>query len=317
MIKRMFIMFVVFLSFTAMARVDSMSYGDNTISWRTYETEGPVAAFTISGSTVWYSTGNSVGTYDFRSTKSVKKRQYPKLGDVSSEGIKTIECDNKGGIWFGGPQGAVHYKNDKFISFTKEKGLSDDGVNKILSASNAVWVGTDNGLSCYKNGSWKVYTTKGGLTGNNIRDITVDDKGTVWFATDKGITEFDGTQWKKHTMKNGLSWNDAKAIAYDERKGELWAAVGEQDVNSYNGKEWNTYMDIQIGIVCIMIDTQSRIWFGSMSGPIKYNGIEWLTEASKVGFPAAQVSDMYRDENGDLFFGIETGVLHMKNPYPY
>ena len=126
-----------------------------------------------------------------------------------------------------------------------------------------------------------------------------------------------GSQWKKYNESSGLSSNDAKAIAFDDRQGILWAAVGEMDVNSYNGKEWSTYMDIQVGISCIMSDTQSRIWFGSESGALKYNGFEWLTEPAKIGFPAAVVNDMYRDGKGDLYFAIESGVLHMANPYPY
>ena len=76
-------------------------------------------------------------------------------------------------------------------------------------------------------------------------------------------------------------------------------------------------MDIQPDITCIMVDSQSRIWFGAMTGVLKYNGFEWVTDPAKVGFPAAVVNDMYRDSAGDLYFALDNGILHMTNPYPY
>ena len=298
----------------AQAVVDSMSYGDNTIEWKVYDTEGPASAFAVSNKQLWYSTGQTVGLID---RKTNKKRAYPRLGDAPSSGVTTIALDNSGGVWFGGNSGVTLLKNKKFEHFTKSNGLSDDVVNKIEYLSGAVWIATGNGISRYSSGSWNTYTTDQGVCGNNVRDITADNKGNIYFATDKGIAVFTGSSWKKYDMSNGLSANDVKAVAYDTRKGVLWAAVGEQDVNNLEGKEWNTFMDIRPDITSIMADTQSRIWFGSTSGMLKYNGFEWVADPAKIGFPAAVISQMYRDSKGDLYFAIETGVLHMKNPYPF
>ncbi len=316
MFNRIFICIALLFPVMAGAQtiVEKMDHGDNTISWRVYDTKGIPVAFAIEGSDLWYSIGMTVGLFDL---KTNQERLYPKLGEVASAGVKTIAGDKRGGVWFGGDAGAILFKNGKFKAFTKDNGLSDNTVNKILCVSGDVWIGTENGVTRYKNGSLTVYTKKDGLCGNSIRDIAADDKGTVYFATNKGIAALRGGQWKKYDANSGLSYNDVKAIAYDDRKGELWAAVGEMDVNSFNGKEWSTYMDIQIGIGCIMSDTQSRIWFGSEAGALKYNGFEWLTDPAKIGFPAAVVNDMYRDGKGDLYFAIDSGVLHMKNPYPY
>ncbi len=291
-----------------------MDYGDNSIEWRIFESEGAVTAFTVVSGTIWYSTGVSVGELDMKTNKS---RAYPTLGSASGEGIKTIAHDGRKGVWFGGVEGAIFYANNKFTTYTKENGLADNAVNVIYCTGGSVWVGTENGLSQLQGSSWKSYTVKDGLCGNKIRDITDDGKGGVWFATNKGIAGYTSGQWKTFDVKSGLSSNDVKAIAYDTRKKEMWAAAGEQDVNNYNGKEWNVFMDIMPGLTSIMSDTQSRIWFGSTSGIIKYNGFEWVTDPAKVGFPATLVNDMYIDNKGDLYFALENGVLHMKNPYPY
>lgn len=316
MVIRLLTGIALFLAVTVGAQtvVDEMDHGDNTVSWRVYDTKGVPVAFAIEGLKLWYSIGTTVGLFDL---KTNQERLYPKLGEVASAGIKTIAGDKGGGVWFGGDAGAILYKNGKFKVFTKDNGLSNDIVNKILCVSGSAWIGTGKGVTRYRGGTLTVYTKKDGLCGNEIRDIAADDKGAVYFATNNGIAVLKGDQWKKHDTNSGLSSNDAKAIAYDDRQGILWVAVGEMDVNSFDGKEWSTYMDIQVGIRCIMSDTQSRIWFGSESGALKYNGFEWLTDPGKIGFPAAVVNDMYRDSKGDLFFAVDNGVLHMKNPYPY
>lgn len=316
MFKRICICIALFFPVMVGAQtvVDEMDHGDATVSWRIYETKGTAVAFAIEGANLWYSIGSTVGLFDL---KTNKERLYPKLGDVASAGIKTIAGDKRGGVWFGGGEGAILFKNGKFKAFTEDKGLSNNTVNKIHCVSGDAWIGTEKGVTRYKNGSLTVYTTKDGLAGNIVRDITADDKGAIYFATNKGIAVLKGSQWKKYTESSGLSSNHVKAIAYDTRKGELWAAVGEMDVNSFDGKEWSVYMDIQMGIMCIMADTQSRVWFGSEAGALKYNGFEWLSDPAKIGFPAAMINDMYRDSKGDLYFALESGVLHMKNPYPY
>lgn len=316
MIRRILLSIIVLfpLFVGAQTVVDSISYGDNTIQWRVYESDGPVIAFTVTPKKIWYSIGTSVATYDL---KTNKKRTYPKLGTVSSEGIKTMTNDKKGNVWFGGPGGAVVVMGGKFKNFTKKNGLASNNVNTITCTKNATWIGTDKGVTCYNRGSLKSYTVSEGLTGNDVRGIVVDNNGGIWLATNKGVTLLKNEKFIKYDMKSGLSWNDSKAIAYDARTEIIWVAVGEQDVNSFNGKEWNTYMDIQMGITSIMSDTQSRLWFGSSEGIIKYNGFEWVSDPAKIGFPAAQVMDMYRDGRGDLYFALETGVLHMTNPYPF
>ena len=316
MLQKIIIGLLLVLPFTVGAQtvVDSMSYGDNSIEWKVYDTEGPATAFAISTTQVWFSTGQTVGVFN---RKTNKKRAYPRLGDAPATGIKTIALDRNGGVWFGSDNGVTQLKDNKFQHVTKDNGLSDNVVNKIKFLSGAVWVATGNGISRCSGTTWTTYTSAQGVCGDNVRDIASDNKGNIYFATDKGIAVFTGSSWKKYDMSNGLSANDVKAIAYDKRKKVLWAAVGEQDVNNLDKGEWNVFMEIRPDITCIMVDTQSRVWFGSTSGMLKYNGFEWVADPQKIGFPAAVISQMYRDEKGDLYFAIETGVLHMKNPYPY
>jgi ligand-binding sensor domain-containing protein len=76
-------------------------------------------------------------------------------------------------------------------------------------------------------------------------------------------------------------------------------------------------MEVAEGVIAIMADTQSRIWIATASGLMKFNGEEWISDPQKIGITAAQVAQMTRDEKGNLWFGMESGVLKLDNPYPY
>jgi len=308
--------YVIAIAVYAYGIVDSMDYGSNSMEWRSFVTDEPAVAFAEYKGSVWYATATSVGSY---SLKTNNKDIVTSLGDLPTEGVNDIAVDRSGGLWFG-TQGGVAYTTDgkNFTTYTTEKGLCDNEVHCILAGPDGtVWAGTNTGLAAYRGGSWKTYTTADGLCGMKIRDIAADGGQTVWFATNNGIAVFKGGTWSKLDKTGGMSSNDVRALAWDDRRGELWAAVGESDINNYDGKQWNVFMDIQSGITCIMADTQSRIWVGSSSGIIKYNGFEWIYDPAKMPFACTQCSKMHRDEGGNLWFAINSGVIRLNNPYPY
>ncbi len=295
--------------------VDSMDYGNNTMEWRSFITDEPAVAFAEAKGMVWYATASGVGAY---SVKTNVKNVVMNLGDFSTQGVTCMAADTRGGVWIGTGEGIAHTTDGKtFSTFAKKDGLAGDAVTALhVAGDGTVWVGTKNGASSYGGGSWSTYTTANGLCGNSVRDIA-SGGGKVFFATGAGIAVYSGGKWSKHDKNSGLNSNNVRAVAWDDRRQLLWAAVGESDVNSFNGKEWDDFMEVQKGITCIMVDTQSRVWVGSESGIIKYNGFEWIYDASKMPFPATMCNTMHRDEGGNLWFAIETGVMRLANPYPY
>ncbi|MBN2188523.1 MAG: hypothetical protein JW699_03635 [Chitinispirillaceae bacterium] len=299
------------------ARADSMVY-DTPVEWRLFSIDWPVRAFALQGTTLWCGTERFVASINTRSGKKLEAQRLRELGGMSAENITSIAVDKQGRIWFGGPEGAAMKSGAQVTVFTSENGLSEGRVNVIAAAEDgSVWVGTDNGANRYKDGTWTPFTVKEGLVSNKIQCLLTDARGAVWFGTDKGISVYDGSSWKTQTMKNGMSWNDTKAMGFDRRKETVWAAVGEKDVNCFDGEKWNVYMDIQQGIVAIMVDSQSRIWFGSAAGIMKFNGDDWVSDPKQLGVPVAPAYQLFCDEKGNMWFGLETGVVFRTNPYPF
>jgi ligand-binding sensor domain-containing protein len=297
-------------------KADSMVY-DRPTEWRVFSLDGPAKAFAVNGEQLWMATDAEVGLISMRGKRHETQRMK-KLGTMPAEGIVAIAFDRQGNVWFGGPNGVVQKSGAQFNLFTAEKGLSDNNVTAIAAGTDgSVWVGTENGLNVWNSGSWKTYSAKDGLLSAKIQALVVDNKGTVWIGTNKGISAWNGSKWSSQTMKNGMSWNDTKALAYDKKSGLRWAAVGEKDVNSFDGQKWNVFMEIQPGITSIMADSHSRVWFGSESGLVKFNEEEWISDPAKLGVPGAQIFQMYCDEGGNQWFANENGVVRMANPYPY
>ena len=296
-------------------KVDSIVY-DQGMQWRIFSSPQPVKAFAIQKDVLWFVTESSL--HSMNMVKNSEAQEYKNIGPVPAAEITACACDYSNNVWIGTTNGIAVKTKDGFKVFTKDNGLPDNTINIIVPLKNGkIWVGTNGGACVYQAGAWTAYTVDKGLCGNKVRAIAVDKDNTVWMGTDKGISALSGNQWTTHNMKNGLSWNDTKAIGCDPRTNIVWAAVGDKDIDSYNGKEWKVFMEVAEGIRCIMIDTQSRIWINTASGIAKFNGEEWITEQQKIGIPANQVSQMHRDDQGNLWFGMEKGVLRLANPYPY
>lgn len=298
-------------------KVDSISY-ETGAEWKIFQTGGAVRGFALGNNGIWSVTEGGITYLNLGSGKKSDMQTYKDLGGIPAADATCIAVDNAGVVWVGTKSGLAMRTKDSFKLFTKENGLSDNAVNKVLPAKGGkLWVATDNGVSLLQGGSWTVYGTKDGLAGDKVHDIVIGEAGSVWFGTNKGISSFDGSKWTTYNMKSGLSWNDTKALAYDGRANTIWAAVGEKDMNSFDGKSWKVFMDVGDGVIAIMADSQSRIWIATASGLMKFNGEEWISDAQKIGITAAQVSQMHKDEKGNLWFGMETGVLKLDNPYPY
>ncbi len=295
-------------------KADSVVY-DKPTEWRVFPSAEPVTTFALQKDYLCYATASEVV---LTNTKKAEVQNFPKLGKIPGSDITSIVCDRSGKLWIGGKNGVAVRNGNAIINYTTENGLPDLNVNAIAIASDGgVWVGTDKGAAVFQANQWKIYDTSNGLASDKIQAIIIDKKGNIWLGSDRGISVYDGSNFTIYNMKKGLSWNNVKALAVDPQNGNIWAAVGEKDVNCFENGVWKTFMDIQPDISSIMVDTHSRVWFGSASGLIKFNGEEWITDQKQIGIPAAQVYQMYRDNNGNLWFAMEKGVVRLTNPYPY
>lgn len=293
---------------------DSIVYEKPT-EWKVFASGAPVSAFALQKEYLWYITKDNLVSSSLKKSEVAK---YPKLGSIPATDLTCIAVDQSGRIWVGGKNGIAVKNGATFTNYTAETVLPDNSVNAIVIGNDgSVWVGTDNGVGVFQNETWKFYKSADGLASDNASAMVVDNNGAIWIGSDKGISVYSDGSFAIHNMKKGMSWNAVKALAVDPKTNLIWAAVGDKDVNSFDGATWKTYMDIQSDLSSIMVDTHSRVWFGSASGIIKFNGEEWISDPKQLGIPANQVNAMVRDHGGNLWFAMENGVVRLSNPYPY
>jgi len=294
-------------------KADSVSF-EKPNEYKIYKANSPVKAFAVTRDQLWYATDEVVMAQSLRANTHTR---HPKLGTVPSDGVKAMAVDGSGQIWFATPAGvAVRGTNNNFTVYTTENGLPDNNALCLTISRGDVWVGTAGGAARFKGGSWTKFTTAEGLVSNKVQAVAVDGKGTVWFGTDKGINSFDGSKWQTYTARDKhLEWNDTKVLSVEPGTDAVWAATGPKDLARFDGKEWRKYMELHPGVTSIMNDTR-RTWFGSPTGLFRLNNDgEWVFDPNRLGVPASQVYQMFRDDKGDLWFGIEQGVLWLNNPY--
>ncbi len=257
------------VSLAAQDVVDSIVY-DEGMEWKVFSTDGPALRFAVQKGTLWMATADKVVTVN---TKTNAIKNFSTLGPMPASGVRAMAVDSRGRVWIGTSDGLAMTAGAGFKVFTEENGLCNNAINVIHGmADGSVWVGTDNGMCVWNSGAWKTFTKENGLRGNRVKAIEEGQGGALWIGTNFGISIYDKGAWSSQSMDDGMSWNDVKALGYDERKNRMWAAVGDEDVNCFDGKAWKIYMGVEQGISCIMVDTQSRLWLGTGAGLMKFNG---------------------------------------------
>ena len=100
--------------------------------------------------------------------------------------------DKSGNIWFSNWSGVYRYDGKTFTSFTKNDGLADDVVTRIIEDKKGnLWFG--GGLSRYDGKSFTRFTTKDGIKNSGIWSILEDNTGNIWVGTtETGLYLYDG-----------------------------------------------------------------------------------------------------------------------------
>jgi len=281
----------------------------------------PVKAFVVLRDVVWYATDEIVVSQSMVAVKGKPvMEQHQKLGNIASSGVTSMAADRSDNVWIACEEGVAVARSSKNItSYTSADGIPEGKVLAVAAGSGGdVWIGTENGAARFNGSSWTKYTKSDNLASNRVQGIVANSRGEIYLGTDKGLSVYNGSSFQNYNAKNtgnsGLEWNNVRVLAKEPNSDVIWMTDGPKNLNTFDGKTWKRYMEIQDGITSIMNDTR-RTWFGSESGLLRFNGEEWVSDKNMHGVPAEQVYAMQRDSNGNLCFGMEKGVMILSNPY--
>jgi ligand-binding sensor domain-containing protein len=228
-----------------------------------------------------------------------------------------------------------------FEKITVENGLSHNKVNCIMQDHRGfIWIGTDDGLNRFDGRSFEIFRHEAGnpqsISGNRISDMLEDENGIIWISTlDGGIASYNyrspaESQFRQYKHTSGdttlIPTNSVNALLLDSY-GNLWIATNGFSALRFD-KETGLFAspDITKGRVALALceDDDQTIWVGRQGGSImKVDPVTLQYETDSryddlyADLPHAEVSSLYCDSEGNVWFGSWDNKLYRYNSHTF
>ena len=181
-------------------------------------------------------------------------------------------------------------KNLFFRHLTTNEGLSHNSVYSICEDDNGfIWIGTRSGLNRFDGYTFKIYDNQSGLRNAYINTIFKDSKGRIWIGTmEGGLSLYNSATDSFKTFifdspNPGITEVDNIQAIAEDSKGNIWAGTHKDDlfrVEEKEGKLIRFHLPDRLKagaqierINCMLFETDSLLWLGTMGGLFRYNQI--------------------------------------------
>ena len=227
------------------------------------------------------------------------------------------------------PERIAVLQNERILSImTNSPGLpGSQFVCLALANDGAIWAGTaSNGVVRFAgtNGLVTLVRTNG-LLANPVAAIHCDPRGTVWIGVYGGIVRFDGTDWKEFLPAYGAPGTLLSAIETGP-DGSVWFGAQDGGLARFDGKTMkpiapNSAAFVPSGVNKIFRAADGSLWFATLSGVTRYDGVAWVPLDEGDGLMPGMVNAVAQDSRGALWFGGDAGLTRYEpvvatNPAP-
>ncbi len=221
------------------------------------------AILEMSAGEVWIA-ANNVSRY-----KDGKFTNY-----TESKATFALAEDREVGLWIGGIDGLLRFKDEKFTDFSepirKLLGINFEIYDIHPDRAGNLWFGTNKGLIRLDgDGATKLFTTGDGLAGDNVKIIYEDANGELWIGTYGGLSRFDGESFVNYTEQNGLSGNRVRSV-YEDASGTFWIGTYDRGLNRFRDGKFTNYTTadglFNDGVFQILEDERGNLWMSSNRG---------------------------------------------------
>lgn len=143
-----------------------------------------------------------------------------------------------------------------------------------------------------------------------------DKKKNYWFGSNgKGVYRYDGKDLTQFTTKDGLHSDQVRGIQED-RSGTIFFET-RTGVTKFDGEKFTSLVPVTSGPGQWKLDPDD-LWFkgnGEISGVYRYDGttlhhLRFSTFNEKWDSPAHAVYSIYKDEQGNIWFGTLSAGVH-------
>ena len=247
--------------------------------------------------------------------------QYP-LSLGSRNQCRGIAEDSEGHLWFGFDH-LIRFDGTSFHRYGEEEGFPYSLISYTVGRDDTgkVWVGQhehQNELWCYVDGNFQPVQVD---LGSPLRSIQCDREGRMWFCTSEGVLYQDGDGFSRFTPADGLPHPAVKAV-FQDREHQFWFAtwggVGLYDAHSISVFGLSAEVSKSGSEISqIVQDRRGDIWVGYASYNLKeikksvgrFNGEHFALVASESDFDINNCFIIYKDHDGNLWFGGVNGLF--------
>ena len=171
--------------------------------------------------------------------------------------------------WFNN-KGILIYRNDMFLKFTADNGLSDNNITRIAIYGNDIWVGTlKEGINLIKKSANIFNWKKDGLKDNYVSSVYEDEGkgGSIIIGTSNGLYKITEPISQQSPKKLSILPNDHIYAIKRNINNDLIIGTHYNGLYIFNKNKiinYNSSNGLKKNFVrCIYIDKDSSIWLGT------------------------------------------------------
>jgi ligand-binding sensor domain-containing protein len=233
--------------------------------------------------------------------------------------VQALVQTRDGFVWAGTEAGLVRFDGVSFTVFDRNStpALPGNDVRCLLeTADGALWIGTSEGLARWKDGAVTVFSTRDGLPGNNIRSLSVDDRGGLIVSTENGEAGILGSQVVPVASDKLTSPSPTlePIFAVVLPDGGAAQATASTVTLTQHGRslQWSVRRELPGSRVqALFADREGSLWIGTNSGLARVvaGKLELLPATDPLA--RASVLALMEGHEGNLWVGTEADGLHI------
>ena len=265
---------------------------------------------------LWFGTENGAFKYALETL-----RQFTTADGLAGNSVQAVLEDGDGYVWFGTESGLSRFDGESFADVDLQSdGSADEHILSMCrDGEGNLWIGTLTG----------VYKNRAPFVGGDVRidppvrAIQEDGAGHIWLATAAGVARYDGAALHSFAVDNG-------AELLVDSNGSAWVGSWEDGLYEYADGESLVRHTMREGlasnhITWIVEARDGNIWFGLKGGISqpgsetkprggvgRYDGAEYRFYGRNDGLPSSLVTTAREDEEGNLWFGTDRGVVKVE-----
>jgi ligand-binding sensor domain-containing protein/signal transduction histidine kinase len=266
--------------------------------------------------TVWVSTDAGLARI---SDNAIQR--FPPNDPLHGSIVLSMFEDREGSLWLGtDSDGLTVLRDQKFTTYARKEGLSDDFVRCIFRDRNGiVWVGTNSGgLNRFEDQTFSTLTTKDGLSSNVILSLAEDSAGNLLIGTPDGLNIFrksannTSRSVQVLTSADGLADDFVRSI-YKDVDDSLWIGT-RRGLSHWTKSGFRTYTQADgLGsdvVGALLRDHQGNLWIGTLHGLTRFNAGRFTNYIVKDGLSSNVITALTEDENNVLWIGTQDADLN-------